>query len=130
MFDKLNTEYKHGGKRDYFSLSVLLPLSEAHDPTMNALKNNPNLTFEELLKISENGDQSVFPSTSKEIMNIMHSYRKTDSKTESNHQRTGITREEITQSFDEIIVEYTKRKEECSSVLDAYTRNTKQNPLI
>jgi len=36
---------------------------------------------------------------------------------------------ETSQAFDAIVTEYTKRKEEKSNTLDAYTRNTKQNPL-
>ena len=32
--------------------------------------------------------------------------------------------------FDEILAEYTKLKDEQNAALDAYTRNTKQNPIL
>ena len=129
FFDKLNNEYKKGGTDENFSRSVSIPLMTGHDPCMNALKNNPNLTFDELMNISGKEDQSVYPSTSKEIFTIMNSFISTNSKLSDNQQRFGITADEITQSLTEIVEEYTKRKDEKSSTLDAYTRNTKQNPL-
>ena len=46
-----------------------------------------------------------------------------------NQKRLYHTPSETSQAFDAIVAEYTKRKEENSGTLDAYTRNTKPNPL-
>jgi len=126
LFDKLDQEYKQGGTGTEFLSTVLLPLGEMASPfdltTLKEIKNTPT----KMERYFENG---VYSFDAKDVLSNIKSFPDFYNNLDSEYKKFMGDISGTNQAFNEIITEYTKRKDEQNATLDAYTRNTKQNPV-
>lgn len=142
LFNKLNASYDKGEDFGDFMISVLMPIADMHagiDKPINyentlmnpevaeAFKNDPkNWSY----SLSGGGKSSLdYSFKSEDLLNYMEDFPEFYKKIEEIRPGFYKNPDATTHTFNEIIAEYTKRKNEQNSTLEAYTRNTKQNPI-
>jgi len=137
MFDKLNESYNTRGE-SLFS-SVIMPLA---GPVIISEENSAlsNSTISEAFKkdsnnwtttLSGGGERtSDYYFKAEDLLSKMKNFPELYEKTQQKGDSILIKTENTYQAFNEIIADYTKRKDEQNATLDAYTRNTKQNPVL
>lgn len=141
LFDKLNETYDRGEDFGDFMLTVLLPIADMHaeidkpidyeNSLMNpevaeAFKNDPKNWSTSL---SGGGRRTLdYSFKSEDLFNYMKDYPAFYKRVDEIYPGFYKSPTPTTQAFNEIIAEYTKRKEEQNSTLAAYTKNNKQTP--
>lgn len=124
LFDKLDNSLGHGGTYSDFIGNVLVPLMDMASPidfeTLEEIANDTT-------KMEKYMDNGVRVFDAEDVLSNMKSFPEYYSglTTKSKELFADVTH--TYQAFDEIITEYTKRKEEENATLEAYTRNTKQS---
>lgn len=137
MFNKLHEEYRNSGTVTNFLEKTLLPLTDmkagiensmlgdienslANPQVDEAFKNNSsNWSF------SLNGgavDITHFFSFN-EVLSNMKNFPEFHKKLTSQYPEMYKNSDEIIQGFNEILTEYTKKKDEQNAILNAYTKN-------
>jgi len=139
LFDKTNESYNQTGKSLF--LSVFVPLAdmrsggrlvqEEHsrltDPAVEeSFKNDPN-NWSTSLTGGRRTASYFFEIDS--MLSDMKKFPDFYNNLDTEYKKLMGDVRDTYQAFDEIIAEYTKRKNEANATLDAYTRNTKQNPV-
>jgi len=90
--------------------------------TLKEIKNTPT----KMERYFENG---VYSFDAKDVLSNIKSFPDFYNNLDSEYKKFMGDISGTNQAFNEIITEYTKRKDEQNATLDAYTRNTKQNPV-
>ncbi len=145
LFNKTNESYDKTGE-SLFS-TVFIPLADMRDADKRdyylgmAYRNSMNPEGTERFKNDSNngatasngGEKSTsnFHFSAKDMISDMQNFQEFYNNLDSDNSTKGLMGDvsDTFQIFDEILAEYTKLKDEQNAALDAYTRNTKQNPI-
>lgn len=126
LFNKANESFEETGESLFGALFLFVgfmePLEIRHNNTDNeSLKNDSKNQ-----SISSNTEKIC---TAENILNNMGSFPEVYEEIQQTANNQISISDNTFQLFDEILAEYTKLKDEQNAALDAYTRNTKQNPI-
>ena len=142
LFDRLNESYDRGEDFGDFFKTVLVPIADMKAEIYKPINYENSLMNPEVAEKFKNDPKNWtttlsgggrrtedYSFKSKDIFDYMNNFPEFVQKVEEAYPGFYKNTDATNQAFNEIITEYTKRKDEQNATLDAYTRNTKQNPV-
>jgi hypothetical protein len=129
LFDKTNESYDETGKSLF--LSVFVPLADMREGGISIKEKNPSSVQEfEYDPSSLTGGRRTAPYffEIEDMLSNMKGFPEFYNKLGSESKSLMGDVRDTYQAFDGILTEYSKRKDNQNAILEAYTKNNKQNP--